>query len=116
MLEKRKLVRRHLIYYLQVLERDTDNLIGHLVDITPYGLLLVSEAPIAPGTTLPMRITLPRQILGKRQITFEAISRWSIKDANPNLHATGFGMLDMSVETTLIVGELIRDLGFDERT
>jgi hypothetical protein len=46
MQEKRKLKRRHLIYYLRVFEKNTDTLLGYLVDITPEGIMIMSESPV----------------------------------------------------------------------
>jgi hypothetical protein len=114
MLEKRKLQRRHLIYYLRVFDRNTVNLIGHLVDITPEGVMVISENPIELGLTFQMRMILPKEIFGKEQITFDAISKWADKDVNPSFYDTGFQLLEISDENRLIVTQLIEDFGFND--
>lgn len=114
MQEKRKLQRRHLIYYLRVFDRNTVNLIGHLVDITPEGVMVISENPIETGITFQMRMILPKEIFKKEQITFEAISKWSDKDVNPSFYDTGFQLLDISDENRSIIAQLIDDFGFND--
>ena len=54
--EKRKLNRRHLIYYLRVFDRDTSILIGHLVDITAEGIMLISEDPIETDNIFQLKM------------------------------------------------------------
>lgn len=114
MLEKRKLQRRHLIYYLRVFDRNTINLIGHLVDITSEGIMIISETPIEVGKSFQMRMILPKEFFGKEQINFDAISRWSDKDINPNFYDTGFQLENISDENIKIVTQLIEDFGFND--
>jgi len=114
MLEKRKYQRRHLIYYLRLFDRDTVNLIGHLVDLTAEGVMVISEAPIEIGKTFHMRMILPKEIIGKEQITFDAVSKWCAKDVNPSFYDTGFQLLDISEENIQIITQLIEDFGFND--
>ncbi len=114
MQEKRKLQRRHLIYYLRVFDRNMVNLIGHLVDITPEGVMVISENPIEIGKTFQMRMILPKEFFGKEQITFDAVSRWTDKDINPNFYDTGFQLENISKENIEIITQLIEDFGFND--
>ena len=112
MLERRKLKRRHLIYYLRVFERNNDQLIGHVVDITSEGAMLISEEPIETDTVFQCRMVLPEGMEGSREITFDAKSVWSKKDINPNYYATGFQMLKAAPKDLDTVERLIVDFGF----
>jgi len=114
MLEKRKFQRRHLIYYLRVFDRDTVNLLGHLVDITSEGVMVISENPIEVGKIFHMRMILPKEIIGKEQISFDAVSKWSAKDVNPSFYDTGFEFQDVSRENIKIISQLIEDFGFND--
>jgi hypothetical protein len=114
MQEKRKYQRRHLIYYLRVFDRNTVNLIGHLVDITAEGVMVISENPIEVGKTFQMRMILPKEFFGKEQITFDAVSRWCDKDINPSFYDTGFQVNDLSEENSKIITQLIEDFGFND--
>ncbi len=46
---KRQLKRVHLIYYLRIFDNNSGNNIGHLVDITTQGIMMISEKPIPAG-------------------------------------------------------------------
>lgn len=112
MLEKRKLKRRHLIYYLRVFDRNTDALIGHLVDITPDGILLISEHSIEINQIFQLKMVLPAEILGKEEIHFDAKSVRCQKDINPDFFNIGFQLQKVAQNHFLVIEQLIDDLGF----
>lgn len=114
MSDRRTLHRRHLIYYLKVFERDTDELLGHLVDITEEGLMLVSENCAEEGRLVKMKMLLPREIEGKEQIEFDARSMWCRKDVNPSLFGVGFKFEYVDVLSRQIIFELIHEFGFSD--
>ena len=55
---ERSMKRRHLIYYLKVLDRDTEELLGFLVDITTKGFMVMSEKPIERDKVFHLKILL----------------------------------------------------------
>lgn len=113
-LEKRQYQRIHLICYLRVFDRDTGAMIGHLVDISPAGLMLVSEAPLAIGKHYKLRMTLPDSLFDTHQIEFNAQSLWSSNDVNPDFYDTGFELGSISQETQAILTDLMREYRFNE--
>lgn len=114
MSDRRTLHRRHLIYYLKVFERDTDELLGHLVDITEEGLMIVSDYPHEEGKLLKMKMLLPREIEGREQIEFDARTMWCRKDVNPSLFGVGFKFEYVDILSRQIIFELIHEFGFSD--
>ncbi|MEI8131766.1 MAG: PilZ domain-containing protein [Leptolinea sp.] len=114
MSDRRTLHRRHLIYYLKVFERETDTLLGHLVDITEEGLMIVSENPIDGGKEFKLRMLLPREIEGKEEIEFEATSTWCRTDVNPSLFGVGFKFDYVDTLSRQIIFELIHEFAFSD--
>ena len=112
MLERRRLRRRHLIYYLRVFDRNNDALIGHLIDITSEGAMLISEDPIETNTIFQSRMVLPEEKQGSREITFDARSVWCKKDINPDYYATGFQLLNAAPQDVEVIEWLIEKFGF----
>ena len=110
--EKRKLNRRHLIYYLRVFDRNTNILIGHLVDITAEGIMLISEDPIDTYTIFQLKMDLPQRMENKEQLHFDAKSLWHKKDVNPNFYNTGFQFLKVSRDHFVVIEQLLDDFGF----
>ena len=58
MKHERKAPRRHLIYYLRVYDRASGQQLGHLVDLTTEGVMLVSEEKLEKGVH-SLRMDLP---------------------------------------------------------
>jgi c-di-GMP-binding flagellar brake protein YcgR len=107
--EKRKLQRRKLIYYLQVLNRQNDELLGRLVDITTEGLMLISDQPIPTPKVFPLKMLLPAQNKPSREIRCDAKAVWSKRDVNPDLYATGFQFVDVSPRDVQSIENLVQD-------
>jgi hypothetical protein len=112
MSEKRKLQRRHLIYYLRVFDRETNEVLGHLINISPAGIMLMSEEPIETNKIFKLRMDLPVEISEKTEILFDAESRWSKKDVNPEFYDTGFSIINLSYQDGRLIEQLIDDYGF----
>lgn len=112
MTEKRKLKRRHLIYYLRVFDQNSNQLLGHLVDITTEGAMLISEKPIITNTLFQAKMVLPEEIEGSKDITFGANSIWCKKDVNPDYYVTGFQLQDVTDDDLEIIEQLIVEFGF----
>ena len=112
MLEKRKLKRRHLIYYLRVFDRNTDALVGHLVDIASEGILLISERSVETDQIFQLKMVLPAEILGKEQLHFDARCVRCQKDINPDFFNIGFQLQKVVRNHFLVIEQLIDDLGF----
>jgi hypothetical protein len=111
---KRRLKRRHLIYYLRVFDHTNGQLIGHLVDITKEGLMLISEQPLIADKQYQFRMVLPAEILNKAELTYVATVIWCKKDVNPDFYATGFRLVSISEEDMVIIESLIHRYGFND--
>lgn len=112
MAELRKHDRKYLIYYLRVFDRNTEELLGNLVDITTEGLMLISENPIELAKTFELKMDLPEEIRGSRQIFFNAQSKWCKNDVNPDFYDTGFQLSNISTNDIGIIESLIQDFYF----
>jgi len=110
--EQRKLKRRNLIYYLKVFDSKNGDLLGHLVDITLEGIMLVSAKPIEINKSFKLKMELPNEIMSKTQLIFDTTSRWSKKDINPDFIDTGFQLNTLSDKDKFIVENLISEFLF----
>ncbi len=93
MRERRRLPRRRVIYSPRVFDTNTGQPIGHVVNISTDGLMLVSEDPIETNALFRLRIALPAEMAGGKQIRFDARSVWCDLDAKPYFYDTGFELL-----------------------
>lgn len=111
--EGRTLKRRHLIYYLEVYDQNSGDLLGHIVDITTKGIKLVSKQPLETGKIYKLQMLLPEDYFHERSVKFEAESLWSSNDINQDFYDTGFKVLHMNKKVSDIITTLINQLGFN---
>ncbi len=110
---RRAIRRRHLIYYLRVWDRESGALLGHVVDITTEGLMLVSEQPIPLNKKFNLEMHWRDDDGEPRQIRFEAESRWRERDVNAAFYDTGFKILDSAAEVLIPIRDVIDEYGFN---
>lgn len=112
--EKRSIKRRHLIYYLQVIDREQEQLVGYMVDITTSGIMLMSEKQIKPGTVLHLKALVQTDMTTKKYLDFDARCKWCRKSPNDISHDVGFELLNISGTAFHDIEEIIEELGFKD--
>jgi hypothetical protein len=102
--ERRKLKRRSLTYYMLVMDANTRETIGHLVDITPTGLMMDSAKPLPLENDFRLRLDTVPDVADKDYIKFTARSKWCLPDAvEPFLFDIGFSIIDIAQHDVEII-------------
>jgi hypothetical protein len=101
--ENRVLERQHLIFHLQVVDSETAETIGHVVDITEEGLMLMLPKPAEVDRDYRCKMILPEG----RHLEFEARSRWVKPSVNPDYYDGGFCFTGISEDDERTIFELI---------
>lgn len=109
---RRRMQRRHLLYYLRVFDTGTGAMLGHIVDINTGGFLLLSEAPIPVGTVYHLSMTWVDEEERKRELRFAAESVWGKHDVNPDFWDTGFRLTETTPDELQEIRAVIDDIGF----
>ncbi len=113
-INKRDMKRHYLIYYLRVFNRENGEVIGHLVDITAKGIMIMRDSPIEIGKIYDMRIRW-RNASGKLQIAdFGGVCRWCRPDMNPDFYGAGFAITTGKDEDVKAIADLIGDLSMPD--
>lgn len=110
----RKVERRHLVFYLRVFDGMGSKVVGHIVDISPKGLMLISDNPVPVNEDYRLRMRLPAEIVDKDEIVIQATSRWCKQDENPDFYITGFQIHDLTPDIEKYINCLIEDFSFNE--
>ena len=105
--------RWNLVHYLRVYKSENNELLGHLVDITTEGMMLISEQSIPMHTSFNLRMEIPADEGIPQMIALTAESLWTKKDVNPNFHDTGFRLLNPSKRALNAITRLIEELDFE---
>lgn len=112
MRERRTAERHNLFMYLRVMDRATEELIGHVVDVSAGGMMLVSDTPFVPAKTHQLRIVLPYTEPDEQTMDIEAECRWCGPDANDDYFDAGFRFLNPSADLRERIRGVVEDVGF----
>lgn len=107
MQERRRFARIHLIHYLMIFDRETNRLLGNLVDVSPDGLLMIAENPLETATLKHLRMNFPEEILQHQSLEFEAEVIWCKVDINPDLFAIGLKLTEAQSEHQKLIQALV---------
>ena len=99
--------RRYCKVYLQTSDNMTGKFIGHLVNLTTRGLMLISEEPLDTGLLYNLKIDFPTEVAGVKNVVVEATGRWCKEDANPGFYNTGFELENTSSENIQLIESVI---------
>jgi len=100
------------MYYMRVYDAQTGDLVGNLVDITPRGAMLVSEAPIPTDTVFRLKMELSQDMADKPYLEFTAKSLWCQPDVAPRYYNIGFQLLDVAPQDVEIILRIVDTYGF----
>lgn len=110
--ERRHVQRRHLVYYLRAWDSSNNQMLGHIVDITSHGLMLISEEPIQVGDEYLLEVRLPDAKGNIQPYDFKAICRWCGVDGHNSLFDSGFEMVEKSSRAVYALQSLTNNYGF----
>lgn len=118
MRETRKLKRKQTYTFLGVYDRNTNQFVGRLVDMTKEGVKLRSMAAMETNAVFQFRLDLPFDINGSKEIVFNARSIWCNKCSDSGQYNIGFQVQDVPQTEVaridlLLQGSLFEDA--DER-
>ena len=110
--ENRRLKRWYLVLYLRVYDQNTQELLGHVVDINKEGIRLVSDKPIVAHQVFQLAVDVPKESGANQRIYLEAESLWCGRDVNPDFYDTGFRIINMETHALLQLQLLIEEFKF----
>jgi len=109
--ERRQAARKQVRYFLTVIDTNTKDQIGLLVDLNTEGAMVIRETQFEIGKSCRIRIILPEEIDGAKFIEIDVKSKWCEKDINPTFYAVGFEIQSISDKTKLLITRLMNAFG-----
>jgi hypothetical protein len=110
--EKRQVERKYLVFYLRVFDCLSAKVLGHVVNISSKGLMLLSDNAIPVNQEYQLKMQLPSEVSDLGEIIFNAVSCWCKQDRNPDFYVAGFKIHDLNESGKNDVLHLIDDFGF----
>jgi len=108
--ERRNFKRLKLVYYLQVYDRSTRDIIGSVVDISTKGMKVVGEKYFFPESVFPMSILLPEGSIFGEAVEIDGRCRWCTEDRESASYESGFEFAKQAESGVFVVKALIDDL------
>ena len=112
--ERRIIERRHLVFYLRIFDGMSSRVLGHLVDISTRGAMLVCDAPVQLNQEFRLRMRLPKEIGGRSELVMTGTTRWCKPDTNPDFFIVGFKLLTLDSEYEGYIKQLITDFSIED--
>lgn len=104
--------RKHLYYYVDILDSGTGQPLGKVVDITTGGLKLITEKAMPVDVEFSLSLRVSEIYEEKDDIVVKAKTLWSRSDVNVDYFDTGFEFLDVDDDTKIRIKNLINRCSF----
>lgn len=111
--EMRQVERKYIVFYLRVFDGMSRKVLGHLVDISEKGIMLISDNPTEVNETYRLRMSLPTQLKESSEVLLAATSRWCKQDANPDFYLSGFALHDLDATTEKVIRRLVEEFSYN---
>jgi len=86
--------------------------IGHVVDLSPQGVKLISEEPIGVQEEYRLRMRFPGKEGGREEHILDAVCRWCRPDDdNPDFYLAGFQIRHLADEDAEFIRKMISEFG-----
>lgn len=106
--------RKDFSYYMQVIEANTREIVGHLADLSSGGFKLDCRKPIPVNKDVRFLMNLPSEIASKPSMIFGARSRWcQIDPLDPCGFNVGYQLTEIYPEDLQIINRMMEKYGRD---
>ena len=110
MTERRSEKRRQLHIGLQVYDGVSSRIVGHVVDLTRTGMMLICSEPIGVQEEYRLRIKFPDSPgRNPAELNVRAVCRWCREDVAPETFVAGFHFHDILAEESGVIASLINE-------
>jgi hypothetical protein len=109
-IDERNQERWLLIHSLRVFNAENNDLLGHVVNVTTEGILLITESPLPTDKDYQLKMAVPMGDSESANIELDARSVWTKADDDPHFHKTGFQFTFCSEESIEAISALIEKL------
>jgi hypothetical protein len=105
--ERRTAPRKKFSFYMRVLNDDTQQILGHMVEVSQDGLRLETIGPLPINKEYYLRLELTPDVGDVPYIVFVARTKWcKTDDIQPNLYRVGFEIVEILPEDRQIFQRL----------
>lgn len=111
MVNKRKYERFQISFFLRILDKDTDEAMGHVVDISVSGMRVLTDRPVSQDRDYTLAIDLTKDINFEQEVIFTAKCVWIEQDLSSGAYNCGFQLQNVTEKDQTIILKLIELFG-----
>lgn len=105
--EQRRLPRKRMNKFLRLNDRENNQVLGRVMDMTTEGIMLISAEPVSQQSEVSVSLSLPIDFDGGAVVTFDVKAVWTKKSSHSSNYATGLRITNISHEDKKIISKLI---------
>jgi len=110
--ERRTTPRKKFDYYLRIVDDDTQELLGHLVEVSSKGFQLDRSTPLPVDKEYYLRVELTPDLGNRPFIVFIGRTKWcNMDDLVPNVYHVGIQMMEIVPEDREIFLNIVAKFG-----
>lgn len=109
-IDERNQQRWLLVNNLRVLNAEDDQLLGHIVNVTTEGIMIISEQALPIETDFHIKMEIPAETENTTAVDLKARSIWTKPDSDPFFHCTGMQLVHCSEESMQVISKMIKQL------
>ena len=111
MVNKRRDERHQISFFLRILDKDTDDAMGHVVDISVSGMRVLTDRPVSKDRDYTLAIDLTKDINFEQEVIFTAKCVWIEQDLSSGAYNCGFQLQNVTEKDQIIILKLIEQFG-----
>lgn len=110
--ERRTTPRKNVTFYMRVLNDDTQEILGHMVEVSMVGLRLETAVPLPQNKDYYLRLELTPDLGSVPYIVFIARTKWcKMDEILPNLYHVGFEIVEIMPEDKMVFARILEKYG-----
>jgi hypothetical protein len=110
--ERRQRDRKEFSYYMRLVDSETQELVGHLTDISTGGFKMDSQTPIPVNKDFRFRMDLTSEVANKPSMVFLARSKWcEVDPLDPFTYNVGFQLISIAPGDIVIFNRMMEKYG-----
>ena len=110
--ERRTTPRKKFSFYMRVLDDDTGEILGHMVEVSAIGLQLETTVPFPTNKDYYLRVEVTPDLGDRPYIVFIGRTRWCKMDLiEPNLYHVGFSIAEIMPDDQQIFIRILQKFG-----
>ena len=110
--ERRTTPRKKFVFYMRVLNDDTQEILGHMVEVGSDGLQLETTMPLPINRDYYLRLEITPDLGDRPYIVFIARTKWcKMDEIELNLYHIGFGIAEIMPDDKQIFLNVLKKYG-----